>query len=305
MAVELKFAFELTHSGFSPLITEAVVNQNAFVSLESTEPQAVDYFYPLAFRLCNLISFAVDQDVSMHSITGYVDQETVDDQKQRKPVWVYTLSAPRNARKPTIRPHNALFRYPNVADRLGDVMTRWFESYERFGPAFDLYFASRTETSVFLEAKVLWIAQALEALHRRSSQETAMSEDEFKSLIELVSQSCPEDRRQWLELKLRYANELTFRRRVQELVEPFKRWFGSSKKRSKFISRVIDTRNYLTHFDKETTKNRAVGVEELFALHEKMEALFQLHLLRQVGLDDSSIASLATENPRLRRKLNS
>ena len=204
-----------------------------------------------------------------------------------------------------LRPHDALFRYPDVVDRLEDVITKWFESYAKFEPAFDLYFASRTETSVFLDAKVLWIAQALEALHRRSSQETEMLEDEFKSLIELVSRSCPENRRQWLKVKLHNANQLTFRRRVRELVEPFKCWFGSNKQRRRFISRVIDTRNYLTHFDQETTKHRAVGVEELFALHEKMEALFQLHLLRQVGLDHSSIASLVTENPRLRRKLNS
>ena len=303
--VGLTFAFNLTSPMASLPITEAGVRQTASVFLSCEEPHSISYFSRLAVRLCNFLSFALDQAVYIQSTTGYLEEETANGQKRRKPVRVYRRYAHWPDSKRDLRPHHALFRYPDVADRLDDVITKWFESYGTFEPAFDLYFASRVETSVFLDAKVLWIAQALEALHRRGSQETAMCEDEFRNLIELVSQSCPEDRREWLAQKLRYANELTFMRRVRELVDPFKRWFGSSGERSKFISRVSDTRNYLTHFDEETTKNRAVGVEELFALHEKMEALFQLHLLNQVGFDDSSISSLVQRTPRLRRKLGS
>ena len=62
------------------------------------------------------------------------------------------------------------------------MMGKWFENYETFEPAFNLYFALRTQPSQFLDTKILWLTQALETLHRRSSDETEMSEEEFASL---------------------------------------------------------------------------------------------------------------------------
>ena len=105
--------------------------------------------------------------------------------------------------------------------------------------------------------------------------------------------------------KLRYANELSFRARLRELVEYFGDQFGSGNERKTFIDMVYDTRNYLTHYDERTTPNRAVEPGGFFDLREKMEALFQLHLLLHTGFERSEIGTLAENNYSLRRKLRS
>ena len=87
------------------------------------------------------------------------------------------------------------------------------------------------------------------------------------------------------------------------LVEPFGRLFGDRAGQRKFINRVSDTRNYLTHYDPSTTRNRAVELQELLDTRDKMAALFQLHLLQLIGFNESEITGIVVENSRLIRKL--
>ena len=273
---EIRFAFSLTSPSVSLPLTTVSMTQVAYVYIKLKEPQSIEYFSSIAFKLCNFLSLVLNQGVSIQSMTGYLAQKTQDGQTRQMPVEVYAQFGPWTERIPTIRWHHALFLYPDVACQLNDIMTKWFESYEIFEPAFNLYFASSTQASQFLDTKVLWLAQALETLHRRSSDDTEMSEEDFSSLRESVILSCEADRRKWLEQKLRYANKLTLRRRLIKLLEPFKRWFGTSKERRSFVAMAYDTRNYLTHYDEDTTKKRATEPSELFELYGKLEALFDL-----------------------------
>ena len=132
-----------------------------------------------------------------------------------------------------------------------------------------------------------------------------MPGEDFRARIDLVKNSCPTDIQDWVWEKLQYANRLSFKSRIERLVEPFASWFGrNSSEREAFIRRIRDTRNYLTHYDAETTTKRADRPDELFALYREMEALLQLHLLSLIGFDHSSIGLLVEKNARLRWKLN-
>ena len=242
--------------------------------------------------------------MSIQSMTGYVDQENADGQNHRRPVKVYAQFAPRPEREPAIRWHRALFRYPDVASQFDVMIAKWFEDYETFEPAFNLYFSLRAEPSQFMETKILRLTQALETLHRRSSDETEMEEGEFTLLKESILQSCPQDRREWLNARLQYANELSLRNRLRALIEPFERWFGDRGKSRPFVNMACDTRNYLTHYDEATTMDRATPPDEKFDLYKKLEALFQLHLLSLIGIDESTIDSIVQENQGLRRALD-
>ncbi len=300
---EMRFRFGLTFRDNSALGTEAAVQQTVSALVKLREPRPIEHFASLGFKLCNFLTLTLDQAVSIQSMTGYLNQESAEKENRRVPVKVYGQFAPRPEKKPTIRWHNALFLYSHVASRLDNMMGKWLENYDIFEPAFNLYFASITQPSQFLEMKILWLIQALETLHRRSSNETEMPEEEFASLRESLINICTPSRRQWLSPRLRYANELSFRHRIQRLLEPLERWFGDEAERKTLVNTICDTRNYLTHYDEATTKDRATGSDELFELYKKLEALFQLHLLRLVGLDNTSIDSIVQENRSLRRRL--
>ena len=299
----LTFRFGWVFPSVSPPVTEASIRQTVHVLVKTETPQPVDYFSSMAFKLCNFLTLALGQAVSIQSMTGYVDHETDRAQNRRIPVRVYAEFAPRPERAPTIRWHHALFRYPDVADQFEAMIASWFENHEVFEPAFNLYFALQADPSHFLETKILWLLQALETLHRRSSDEMEMPEEEFTHLMESVLGSCPEDRRQWLRNRLRYANELSLRNRLRALIEPFERWFGDRRASRSFVNSACDTRNYLTHYDEDTTGNRATTPDEMYDLYVKLEALFQLHLLSLIGIDAEAIEAIVRGNRDLRRIL--
>ena len=65
---------------------------------------------------------------------------------------------------------------------------------------------------------------------------------------------------------------------------------------------MVDTRNYLTHYDPALAA-RAAKHGDLLPLVSKLEALFQLHLPLLVGIDQSRIDALVASNRKLRWRL--
>ena len=257
-SVQVGFTFNLTSPPVSFPVTEVSIRQTASVFVESREPRPIKYFSSFAFKLCNLLSLALNDRLTIQSMTGHVAQNPKDDQTELL-LRVYGQFAPWTERRPQLRWHNTLFRYPDVIDQLDDIVVKWFENYEHYEPAFNLYFASITQASQFLDTKVLWLAQALETLHRRSSQEREMPDEEFSDLLQSMMQGCAPERRDLLGPRLRYANELSLRRRLNRLIEPFEHLLGDGRERRFLVNTICDTRNYLTHFDERDTKDRARG----------------------------------------------
>ena len=302
--VEARLVFGLASPSVPLAVNEASIKQTAHLSLKLATAERLDGFASLAFKFCNFLSFALDQDLEVRGITGHVDVPVSEDQVRTRRVRIFCRLGPEIARGVPIRRHDAMFLYPQVADRIDTIISGWFGIYETCAPAINLYFASRNQTAAFLDTQVLWLAQALETLHRRTSDETDMAEEEFQKRYESIMKICPPDERRWLCGKLRYANSLPFRKRMRKLVEPFKGHFGSNTQGEYFISRVCDTRNFLTHYDEGTISNRAVEGADLFALRDKMAALFQLHLLKHIGLEQSLVDRFVSQNSRLRRKFD-
>ena len=286
--IELTFSFTIAPPSQSILTTNATVSQTSHMTLKSKAPQPIGYFSPSVFKLCNFISLAIDQPVSKNSVIGYMGQKNEFSEKSQSPVRVYYQARSHAEIKPEIRPYEILFPYEHIACQSEQTLSKWLESYEAFEPALNLYFASRSNASQYLDVRFLHLAQAAETLHRRSCQDTAMPEDEFKELCISMLEVCPQARKKWIEGKLKYANELSLRQRIKAMVKPFRSWFGNKKETESFITKVVDTRNYFTHYDSSLATKAASG-EDLWKLCQKLEALFQLHLLVLVGIDPKPI----------------
>ena len=118
-----------------------------------------------------------------------------------------------------------------------------------------------------------------------------MDEVEFEELVENLIENCPGERREWLKGKLGYSNEVSLRKRIKKLIEPFKEFFGNKENRKKLINRIVDTRNYLTHYDPDLESEAAKG-GDLQVLCQKMEVLFQLHFLQLIGFSQEDVNSI-------------
>ena len=194
-----------------------------------------------------------------------------------------------------------LFCYKNIREDAERMINRWLNAYDKIDPSLNLYFSTKTGAHKYLEGNFLSLVQGLETYHRRMSNEKLMDENVFKELTETIVNQCPEEYRDWLSRKLKHGNEIILSNRIKSILEPFKNFFGTKKERKKLIRKIVDTRNYLTHYD-ESSVSMAVSGKELWSLCLKMEAIFQLHFLQVLGFTQENIKSILDNNYQLREK---
>ena len=70
--------------------------------------------------------------------------------------------------------------------------------------------------------------------------------------------------------------------------------YGTGRARSAFIDKVVNTRNYYTHYDEGIQDQAATDARELLQLYHKLDNLLMLHLLKLSGMEDSLITKAAT-----------
>ena len=307
--MEMNFVFTWALSPLSSVTTEASITQKAYISLRSRELRPLDDFVDLIFKLRDFFCFAMDKTVALESITGYSKDITQsirngeEDKILEIPIKIYYRSLPYSEEKPKVRRFDMLFLYRrDVENELEKILEGWLKNYGNSEPAFNLYFASKSGINGYLESLFLSLIQGIETLHRRNSQETKRPNEEFEQLRNRIFENVPEDAKKWLEEKLKYANELSLRQRLRRMIKPFERFFGNKGEQDSFISKVVNTRNYLTHYD-DSLARQAADENDLWMLYRKLEALFQLHFLRLVGMENESIISIVRQNTALKDKL--
>lgn len=226
-----------------------------------------------------------------------------DGKKRPVPIKVYYPSLPFSEEIPKIDVHRMLFRFDQVRENADVIFNNWLEAYSTIRPALGLYFSAVTGTHKYLDGRFLALAQGLETYHRRTSSESLMDRVEFRKLVANILCLAPKEYRKWLRGRLLHGNEINLGQRIKRIVEPYKTYLGNSKERNKIIRGIVNTRNYLTHYSDELEDESAKGVD-LWVLCQKMEAIFQLHLLQQLGFTESEIQGILTNNYKLKQKFN-
>jgi ApeA N-terminal domain 1 len=195
-----------------------------------------------------------------------------------------------------------IFEYAEIQSSLERFINNWLKAYSEINATINLYFSTKTGANSYFDSRFLALVQALETYHRRTTNETLMPKSVFDKLVDLIISNCPDDNREWLEGRLRHGNEVSLRKRITKIIEPFKKALGNTKERSKIISSIVDTRNYLTHYDKSLESIAARG-NDLMRLCDIMEAILQLHFLWIIGFTQEEIECVLKRSHELKRKL--
>ena len=302
MQLEIFFAYTLPGV---PHLTEAKVTQKAYFKLVSEKTRPLSEFTETAYKLTTFISFAVDATVTLKdlSATSFEIQRELDDgRKYPVPISVYYPSIPFSAKVPIRSWHDMLFCYRVIATNAQDVFNKWINSYDVMAPALSLYFSAKIGAQRYLDGKFLALAQGLETYHRRTSDEKLMNSDAFEILVASILDECPKDHLEWLQGRLMFGNEISLSTRLKRIIEPFQELFGNGADRRKMLRRIVDTRNYLTHYSEEL-KDRSARGRELWVICQKMEVIFQLHFLKVIGFSAAEIGDVVESCYPLKRKL--
>ncbi len=303
MQLEICFAYTLPGS---PTTTEATITQTAYFKLTSEELRPLDEFTDVAYKITSLICFATDTTVTIKNLiatSAELQKELYEGRFYPAFIRIYYQSIPFSEKVPNKSWHQMLFSYGQIKSNAQDVFNKWINAYDVIAPALSLYFSTQIGAQKYLEGKFLALAQGLETYHRRTSDEILMEPSEFESLVAILAKNCPEEHLPWLNGRLMNGNEINLGKRLKRIVEPFKNSLGNSTKRSSLLKKIVDTRNYLTHYN-EDLKSKAAHGKDLWVLCQKMEVIFQLHFLKVIGFSEVEIASVIENCFPLNRKIS-
>lgn len=286
--------------------TEASITHRTYFKLSSNDAKEFSEFSKIVHRITYLLGFAIDSTVTISDVSATSNEIVREISKGKTipvPMKLYYPSLPFSDNVPKIDTHKMLFRFADISENAEHVFNQWLSTYSIIRPSLGLYFSAVSGDYKYLDGKFLALAQALETYHRRTSNETLKDEADFRAMIASILWSCPKQNRKWLLGRLYHGNEINLGQRIKRIIEPYKSYIGSQKQRKKFIRNVVNTRNYLTHYSEELEKDSLKGLE-LWSLCQKMEAVFQLHLLQQLGFKEFDIQRLLSNNYTLKQKFN-
>lgn len=302
MTLHICFAYTFPSGSY---ITEAKITQRVFFKLISDKLRPLDDFTEVAYRINNLMCFAIDATVSLKKISA----TSIEKQKDLNngillpiPIYIYYPSIPFDPKVPNKNGYKMLFRFAIIKPNAQNIFNNWINAYDTIAPALNLYFSTKNGGQKYLDGKFLALVQGLETYHRRTSDEKMMDSNEFELLVSTIIDSCPDDYQEWLRGRLTHGNEINLRKRLKLIIDPFKHLFGSKDKRNRLLNKIVDTRNYLTHYD-EKSKINTENNNELYIISQTMEIIFQLHLLKVIGFNSDEINDIVNNCSELKQKI--
>jgi len=282
------------------------IRENSFLRIESDGPRPVSDFAGIAHRIAHLFSLACHQTATISNVRTASDtlkKSGLDGKQYDHIVQVFYPALSFSEPPPKIHRVDLLFRIEDLTPNPQAALSAWFAAHERVTPAMNLYFSAQAGIHEYLDSRFLALVQALETYHRRTSNAKVFAPDEFELLRWAVIENTAPDYRKYIKGRLTHGDEPSLPARITAMLGEFADFFGSEKERKSLVRKVAAARNYYTHFDAALENQVADGLK-FWQLSQKMDALMQLLLLKELGFDAGKIHELAAKSEPLKRKLS-
>ena len=303
------------------------LEQKTFLNIKSNIcNQAIDEFIDLAISFRDLLSFAMTKSVSVISITGtadiinqkFVEKElevfTIEEELQETQfVIMFGLWNAEEISNINIARNEMLFLFKDVKNNLGEIFKAWIEQRSTYQSVFDLLMITMYSPDLYLHYKFLNMIQALEAYHTigyegmyqdQKIYEKGIYKEFRKILKDFPSENdnkengISEEFRKALLGKLKSQTRFTLETRLKQILSSLSSLLPNDfigEDREEIARRASDTRNALTHHDKQKREKAAQG-KELSQLFYTLRIILQVCLLREINIPDESIKVLIERN---------
>lgn len=195
------------------------------------------------------------------------------------------------------------FMYFTLEDALPFLeggLQNWFEKFEKLERVLQMYNWAISR-KLFLDEQFMIYARAAEVYHRQIHDEPYIDDSDYESICEGLKETltslmptCKNERYRSLEQaihsSLKYANRPSLRRRLKDTGDRYlvysERLFEDY---NRFVDDVVNTRNYLTHFDENDKKRAKLEFRDLYSMRERLRVILEIGLLSELGLNESQI----------------
>jgi hypothetical protein len=188
--------------------------------------------------------------------------------------------------------HNMRVSFSEIADHIGDVMTRWYDIYSQIDSSLNLYFGTLFYPTLFSNHHFLFLAQALEVYHRGNPGFVGYVEesDKFRKRVRRICDAVP-DEAEWLKERLGHANEKSLGQRLEELLARHQAYASQFIDDVKaFAGTVRATRNHYTHYSTKRNDLHKVAKDgELARVTYQLKTLLEICVFGDLGIEGKPI----------------
>ena len=294
---DLKIALEIPTKvdelrNFRASLKKIAIEQYPLFIIQFSQEKTLDDYHQIMIRFRNLLSLILCQPINILSIKCTseaikVIEKTVVHYPEIEIYFSFAVKQDFDS-----RPKNAedfLIQYDKISPQLTDILKSWFSGYAKFEPIYDIFFDSFFNKQTYLYHTFLTMIQAIESLHRRLyPSKTMLSSEEFEEVKkEVFKLSLSSEAVDLLKTRLKYANELTLRKRLKDTIEGhnhFVNLFKDNREISEFIDKIVNTRNYLTHYD-DSLRTQSAKEDELHEITDKLTMILYFLILQILGFN--------------------
>jgi len=265
----------LTYPQWQERWTTPLIN---FVEFASREPS----------RLHDFIAITHDETFEMPPLLrGRASKEALS---RRETAFVQPRSELR-ATGPRHGYRRMLLSAAALGDELEDVLRRWFDLVATHGEMMGLLFGTLS-SRMYVRSKLVVLASVAEAFHRSTTVRTPIRTDVHDKVTDVVLAALDDPTaRGHYERVLRYANQLSQRERIQELIERAGTVVAPlSRRPGRLAQRITETRNALVHLPAEPRE--VLHGHELIEAVELLVLVLHANLLLEFELGDERTAAL-------------
>lgn len=271
------------------------LNHKSFFKIKPQHSKNLEWYDNLFESLRRFITVVSGFPVSITDIITYGDEYCSSKKQKVKEEFSVYFKLPSNAIETFDKHPGKLLTSANLPGvELSILLNNWFHKSEILEPAIILYVATLSTDLVYSEFRLLNYAQALEALHRRVFGGKYLTDEEYEPVCQTLINSIPESlersHRDSLKGRIKYGHEFSQRKRIKLLLDEV--WEGCLDEyiedKNIFINKVINTRNYLIHYD-SASESQAVKGTEIFYIAEQLKIILIAHILLQLGIPKENV----------------
>ena len=269
----------------------------SYLGIVPDAPKSLNWHMRTAVRLQELAALCTGHFLPLTSLElRGTEEELRGGPKQPREVHVYArMIHPESGPRP--KHETPLVSGPELLAFNPQAVQTWFDQYELFSPAIGLFFTITGQQQMFTNVRLLLAIQALEVFHRRTSDDAVMPAKDFPDfaagLVKAIPPSATERMKDKLQGVYRYLNEPSLNQRLKSIVQDLETAFGRAPPGFDKAARrkLVDTRNYYTHFSQELDANTLDGAGMYWA-SRRIILLLTLLFLQRLGLAAKDIVPL-------------
>jgi len=293
VAVGGGYTISITTTATLPVFTlvqkRASIEQQTIARIETAHEISIEEYRRVIQHLQNFLCLAVREPVHVLSMEGETEANKTDDIAYYPPVGIFYRSPYISEAPEASFRWDMLFTYQDICSDFNILLKNWFEKAEVLKPICGLYFGILYNPHLYLENRFLSLVQAAEAFHERVYGGRYFPDSEYKALVYTpIVNAIPDvkqDLRENLTNRLKYGNEYSLRTRLSELLNKCDKIVPQlAANRKGFVNKIVDTRNYLTHYDQQLYKRAARGTD-LVSITKKLRIILEVCLVIETGLD--------------------